>query len=134
MSPTCLFWVKTVQWRWRYQTSKQKVYLSSGAVVLKVGVEKSKLIYCQNCRERLPNKLGELLSSMYLVATISSAKYSCAKKSIEIYGWLLLRSTLSIGVKLTITTLECNINILWMTSNTEENMARELRYYLNVIT
>ena len=68
------------------ETETESASVSSGAVFLEVGVEKPKLIYCRNCRERLPNKLGELLSSMYLVPTISSAKHSCAKKSIEIYG------------------------------------------------
>ena len=60
-------------------------------------LEKPKLVKCDKAREMLPNKLGELLSSMYLIASVTNIKHP-SQTHVEIYGWLLMRSMFSIGV------------------------------------
>ena len=85
------------------ETEIEDMTMQSG---IEIGIVKPKLVKCSNSRELLPNKMGELLSSMYLVASITSVKHPSQKK-VEIYGWLLMRSTFSIGIRLTITTMEC---------------------------
>ena len=101
-----------------------------GALCLEIGVEKPKLIDCLHCGMLLPRKLGELLSSMYLIGVIRSAHCDC---TVTVYGWLIFRSVFSIGVELHITDTLCTVNILWRTSNCEVNMAHQFQYFLKQI-
>lgn len=45
--------------------------IDSGLLVVEVGIIKPKLIDCKYNGEHLPSKLGELLSSMFLISTMS---------------------------------------------------------------
>ena len=115
------------------ETEIDGMKMQSGSVIIEIGLEKPKLVKCDKAGEMLPNKLDELLSSMYLIASVTNIKHP-SQTHVEIYGWLLMRSMFSIGLKLAITTMGCNVYILWRTSNTEENMAKQLKYYLDIIT
>ena len=107
-------------------------YMSSGTIVVEVGLDKPKLIDCVQCGLLLPRKLGELLSSMYLVGVINSLKH-INTDCIKVYGWLILRSTFSVAVELRITSSSCVVDILWMTSNFVENMSNQFQYLVKQI-
>ena len=69
------------------------------AVVVEVGVGAPLRVGCPNFQGKLPNKLGELLSSMYLIGVASTL----AKLLVQIktYGWLVIRGQFGMGIEMT---------------------------------
>ena len=48
----------------------------------------------------LPNKLGELLSSMYLIGVALSLRMPKSTLLIKMYGWLIFKANFSLGIEL----------------------------------
>lgn len=93
------------------------VDLVSNLCVLEVGICKSKPILCIRSNIRLPDKLGELIASMYLLGALKALTARRGFKSFKTYGLLLIRSELSVGVELTVHSQATAVNILWLNSD-----------------
>ena len=66
----------------------------------------------------LPNKLGELLSSMYLIGVaLSLKKPDNILFETKIYGWLILRSQFNLGIELDVSTDKPEVKIMFISSN-----------------
>jgi hypothetical protein len=74
-------------------------------IALEIGLESPVRIQCPNYQGRLPNKLGELLSSMYLIGvSLSLRKPDSICHKTKIYGWLILRNQFNFGIELDVST------------------------------
>ena len=61
---------------------------------VEVGNARSKSILCTKSDLRLPDKLGELLSSMYLLGALNGLAEGLGFRSLKTYGLLLIRNEL----------------------------------------
>jgi hypothetical protein len=100
-----------------------------GVDCLEIGLESPVRVQCPNYQGMLPNKLGELLSSMYLIGvSLSLRKPDSICLKTKIYGWLILRNQFSFGIELDVSTDKPEVKILFISSNF--NTVSQQFYYL----
>ena len=87
------------------------------SIVIEVGIGAPIRVDCPNFQAKLPNKLGELLSSMYLIG-VTSALSRCPSKLVQIktYGWLIMRGQLGLGVEIIVSGKKPCVKILFIDS------------------
>ena len=81
--------------------------------MIEVGLAKPKTIDCKHNGEYLASKLGELLSSMYLIGVLSSLSTELTNvNELALYGWLIFQGAFSYGISLTLNKDGCHVEVL----------------------
>ena len=89
----------------------------SNSIVIEVGIGAPIRMDCPNFQWKLPNELGELLSSMYLIG-VASAQSKCPSPLVQnkTYGWLLVRGLVGMGVEILVSRQKPSVKILFIDS------------------
>ena len=92
--------------------------IGCNTLVVEIGLGAPVRVECPNYQGMLPNKLGELLSSMYLIgAALSLKKPGSILFETKVYGWLILRSQFNLGIELKVSTDKPEVKIMFISSN-----------------
>ena len=74
---------------------------------------------CERSGLHLPDKLGELISSTYLLGAIKVLSDMAISTNFKVYGLLIIRNLLTIAIELQVSVDKIPvINILWINSDT----------------
>ena len=88
------------------------VAITTGMTLLEVGTGK---MMCGRSKLILPTKLGELLSSMYLLGALNALKEHTPFGKFRTFGLLIIRNNFTIGVELEVSTINIpTVHILWI--------------------
>ena len=92
--------------------------IDTKTILIEVGMGQIARVYCPNYQNVLPTKLGELLSSMYLIGVALSLRMPKSPfHRIKVYGWLIFKANFNLGVELLISNDKPQVNILFVSSN-----------------
>lgn len=109
------------------------VHLTSALVLVEVGVDRPRSQLCERSGLLLPNKLGELISSTYLLGALKAFTEMRPFSSFKAYGLLILRGVLSVGVELQVSVDSIpTVNVLWINSDMDR-LESEILFLVNKI-
>ena len=91
--------------------------VDSNTIILELGLGAPVRVYCPNYQGALPRKLGELLSSMYLIGMARALSNGKPLIKAKVYGWLMLRNQFSFGIELEVSVDKPIVNILFISSD-----------------
>lgn len=89
-------------------------------------------VRCKTSTLTLPKKLGELISSMYLLGTLKALSENAKVEGFKTYGLFIARCDFTIGVQLEVSKAEPVICILW-TSFNPNGLQDEILFFVQKI-